>query len=266
MPLPPTLTLVYHARDPHPREIPLADVYRDLDVPASAIRPAVIVNMVQTLDGAVAIDGKAWAIGSDVDHYLFRTLRGWADVVLSGAGTLRRNDVIIATHAAMQRERQAAGRPANPAGVVVSRRADFPDEVLRKRFFTEDGFASIVVTTELARDEDRRRVAAAGAEVLVVPAPAAGDVDVAAVLELLAGRGVRRVLAEGGPETNRRLFEQGLVDELFVTVVPRVAGVGGPQPVLAGLLGGATADLSVMSEFQCRDPDLRAWYLRFAVR
>lgn len=80
----------------------------------------------------------------------------------------------------------------------------------------------------MARDEDRRRVAAAGAEVLVVPAPAAEDVDVAAVLELLAGRGVRRVLA--------------------------------------GLLGGATADLSVMSEFQCRDPDLREWYLRFAVR
>lgn len=267
MPLPETLILVYHGSEPHPRAIPLEAVYRDVHVtPARRDRPAAILNMVQTLDGVVAIDGKASTIGSDVDHYLFRTLRGWADVVLSGSGTLRENDVIATTHPHLRDERIAAGRPANPAAIVVSRRADFPDETLRKRFFTQRDFASIVVTTELARETDRRRIEDAGAEVLTVPVTPSGDVDLAAALGLLAGRGVARVLAEGGPSTNRRLIETGLIDELFVTVAPRVVGRSDAQRMLSGLLGGAEADLRLISEHQSRTPDVREWYFRFEIR
>jgi riboflavin biosynthesis pyrimidine reductase len=264
-PLPETLSLVYHAREAYPREVPLADVYRLLDVPERDDRPAVIVNMVQTLDGVVAIDGKAWSIGSEVDHFLFRTLRGWADVVLSGAGTLRHNDVIIATHEHLRNERLAAGRPANPLAVVVSRRADFPDEVLRKRYFTRRDFASMVVTTELATPEDCRRVAVAGAEVVVVPAGSDGGVDMAALMGLLAARGLRRVLCEGGPETNRKMVEGGLIDELFVTVAAQVAGDGGGRTVLTGLLGSAAANLRVISEYQHRAPAPVEWFFRFAL-
>lgn len=265
MPLPATLSLVYHARESFPREVPLEAVYRTLDVESPGGRPAVIVNMVQTLDGVVAIGGKAWAIGSEVDHYLFRTLRGWADVVLSGAGTLRENDVIAATHASLQAERRAAGRPAHPTAVVVTRRAEFSDDVLRKRFFTHREATPVVVTTELARDADRRRVTTAGAELVVVPATPEGEIDLRAVLDRFSSRGVRRVLAEGGPSTNRRLVEAGLVDELFVTLTARVVGEAGAQAVLTGVLGGAPADLRLISELHCRAPYLREWYLRFAV-
>jgi riboflavin biosynthesis pyrimidine reductase len=264
MDLPDTLSLVYHVREPHPREVPLQAVYRNLDVAFSAGRPAVLVNMVQTLDGVVAVGGKAWTIGSAVDHYLFRTLRAWADAVLSGAGTLRENDVIVTTHAHLQAERQASGRPPDPVAVVVTRRAEFADDVLRKRFFARADTVPVVITTELARDDDRRRVAETGAELVVVPATPAGGVDLRGALDWLSTRGVRRVLAEGGPSTNRGLVEAGLVDELFVTVTPRAAARGG-QPVLAGLLGGASAELGVISEFQYRAPALREWYFRFSV-
>jgi 5-amino-6-(5-phosphoribosylamino)uracil reductase len=263
--LPAALGLVYHAREPYPRAVALDAVYRDLDVASPDDRPAVIVNMVQTLDGVVAIGGKAWSIGSDVDHYLFRTLRGWADVVLSGAGTLRENDVIVSTHPHLQADREASGRPGTPLAVVVSRRADFSDDVLRKRFFTHGGRPPVVATTEQSRAEDRRRVAAAGAEVLVVPAAPSGDVDMRALLALLAARGTGRILCEGGPRTNRLLIESGMVDELFVTVAPRVAGAAGGQPVVAGLLGGAQAELRVISEHQYADAVLREWYFRFGV-
>ena len=67
MALPESLALVYHVREPFPREVPLEHVYRDLQTPPALGRPYVILNMVQTLDGAVAIDGKAWAIGSPVE-------------------------------------------------------------------------------------------------------------------------------------------------------------------------------------------------------
>ncbi len=265
MPLPATLSLVYHAREPYPREIPLEAVYRDLSVQSPHGRPAVILNMVQTLDGVVAIDGKAWTIGSEVDHYLFRILRGWADVVLSGAGTLRRNDVVPRTLPDLQALRVAAGRPANPAAVVFSRRADFPDDVLRKRFFTERDFASIVLTTELVREADERRLEAAGAEVWVVPAGSDGDVDLEAAFGLFADRGIERVLAEGGPATNRRLVAARLLDELFLTIAPRVAPTADPARIITGVLGGGQAGLEVISELQCRAPDVREWYFRFAM-
>jgi len=265
VPLPATLTLVYHAREASPREIPLEAVYRDVRIEPPPGRPAVILNMVQTLDGVVAIDGKAWAIGSEVDHYLFRTLRGWADVVLSGAGTLRQNDIVATTHPHLQAERVAAGRPANPAAVILSRRAEFSGDVLRKRFFTSRDFASIVITTEVAREPDRRRIEEAGAEVWVVPATPAGEVEVAAALGLLADRGITRVLAEGGPATNRRLVDARLLDEFFLTVSPRVAPTPDPQRIVTGLLGGAAADLTLISEMQYRAPHMREWYFRFAV-
>ncbi len=228
-------------------------------------RPFARLNMIQTLDGAVAIDGRAWTLGSDVDHYLFRTLRGWADAVMSGAGTLRRNDVITTTHPELQAERRAAGRPANPPGMVVTRHADFSDEVLAKRFFTQTDFASVVLTTELARQDDVRRIERAGADVWVVPATPSGEVDVVAALGLLMQRGISKLLVEGGPALNRGLVEAGLIDELFLTITPQVAGVPDPPRLLAGIFGGAQARLSLVSEFQYRAPDVREWYYRFAL-
>lgn len=264
MALPETLALVYHARAPYPREVPLAEVYRDVDVAGGRGRPAVALNMVQTLDGAVAVGGRAWPLGSAVDHYLFRTLRGWADAVLSGAGTLRANDVVPLTHPELAAARAAAGRPPNPAAVVVTRAAAFGEDVLGKRFFKGDGFRPIVMTTGQARPEDLARAREAGAEVMVVPTGAGGGVDLAAGLRALAARGVARVLAEGGPGLNRGLVEARLLDELFLTLAARVADAA-TGPVLTGLLGGAPASLVLQSELQYRAPEVREWYFRFAV-
>jgi riboflavin biosynthesis pyrimidine reductase len=88
-------------------------------------------------------------------------------------------------------------------------------------------------------------------------------VDMPAMLALLASRGAARVLCEGGPGTNRRLLDAGLVDELFVTVAPRVVGDAGGRPIAAGLSGGASADLRVISEHQYIAGGLREWYFRF---
>ncbi|MGH2376636.1 MAG: dihydrofolate reductase family protein [bacterium] len=265
MALPETLTLVYDATEPYPHEIPLGDVYRSLALEGSPDRPAIILNMVQTLDGAVALDGKAWTLGSEVDHYLYRTLRGWADAVLSGAGTLRLNDVVATTHPHLQTERATAGRSANPAGVVVSRRAEFDEATLEKRFFTRRDFVSIVLTTHLVRPIQRRRIEDSGVEVMVVPATAAGEVDLAAAVRLLGARGMTRILVEGGPATNRHLVDAGLLDEWFLTVTPHLAGVPNPARIVTGPLGGARARLRVISELQYRAPQPLEWYFRFTV-
>jgi riboflavin biosynthesis pyrimidine reductase len=148
---------------------------------------------------------------------------------------------------------------------VLSRRAEFSDEVLHKRFFTEGDFSRMIITTPHARASDLRRITDAGAQVLVAPATSDGDVDLRALCPLLEDRGVRRVLAEGGPSMNRRLLASGLLDELFLTVSMGVAGGLQAPRLTEGSWDLDRVGLSLISELQYRDPGVREWYLRFSV-
>ena len=68
-------------------------IYEDLDLgaarPRDASRPYVILNMVGSVDGRAAVEGKASGLGSETDRQTMRTLRARADAVMVGAGTLR---------------------------------------------------------------------------------------------------------------------------------------------------------------------------------
>ncbi len=63
---------------------------------------------------------------------------------------------------------------------------------------------------------------------IVRAVPPAADVDLA---ELLRGLGGQVVVSEGGPSLNGQLLAAGLVDEVFLTISPRV--LGGPSPRVA---------------------------------
>jgi riboflavin biosynthesis pyrimidine reductase len=94
-------------------------------------------------------------------------------------------------------------------------------------------------------------------EVIVLPGP---EIDLRLVLSDLWARGMARVVCEGGPTLNRPLFARGLVDELFLTLAPRVDAGRDALPLV---LGDAlpTARLGLRSVFE-RDGEL---FLRYAV-
>jgi riboflavin biosynthesis pyrimidine reductase len=77
------------------------------------------------------------------------------------------------------------------------------------------------------------------------------------VLADLRGRGVERLLCEGGPTLNRALLAEGLLDELFLTISPVVSGEEGPAIVAPG----EAAELELRS-VATADGDL---YLRYSV-
>lgn len=181
-------------------------------------------NFVETLDGVVAIpelerSNALVADESEDDKFLMGLLRAFADVVLIGTGTLlaspkgrwRPAGVYPAGKAAFAELRERLGKPEHPAVAVVTTGAslDVTHPVL------ED---AVVLTT------------AGGASKLegVVPNVIVvndGDwVDLRVALELLRSRGHSLVLAEAGPTTFGELLAQGLVDELFLTVAPVLAG------------------------------------------
>ena len=259
--LPAALRLIYHRDEPAPRDVPLEHVYADLTFPPREPLPFVALNMVQTLDGAAAIGGRAWTIGTAVDHYLYRTLHGAVDAVLAGAGTLRAEDVVAGTHPHLRARRKAAGLPPTPTAVVLTAASSFDETVFGKRFFTGRGYPSLLLTTERARPADIDRVRALDVEVAVVATGDAGLVDIQAALRYLAARGMRRVLAEGGPRLATALLRQGLVDELFLTLTVRLSGDPAAPRILAGEAAIALDPISVYHYID-RAGALREIYLR----
>ncbi len=202
------------------------------DVPRTAGRPGVRVNMVASLDGAITVDGRSGGLGGDADLRVFRALRALADVVLVAAGTVRTEGYgppKLPDEA--QAARRARGQSRLPRIAVVTRSLEMD---WGSRFFTEapEDARAIVVTSARSPADGRRR-AAQVADVLV-----SGDdgVDLAGALTRLTrlgADGVASVLCEGGPTLNRALAAEGLLDELCLTVSPRLVGGDGPR-MLAG--------------------------------
>ena len=209
----------------HIDPVDAAVVYADL--PEAAGRPGVRVNMIASVDGATAIGGVSKPLGGPPDRFVYRLLRSFADVVLVAAGTVRAENYkparLYDEHVDARRARRQADRPRI---AVVSRRLDLDWDA---PLFTEAVERTIVVTTidapadGLARARARADVIQAGME----------DVDLRTAVEALAGFGMRHVLAEGGPSLNGALAAADLIDELCLTISPRLAG-GDAKRILTG--------------------------------
>jgi riboflavin biosynthesis pyrimidine reductase len=182
-------------------------------------QPWLRANMVSTADGAArSPDGLSAGISSDADRRVFGRLRGLADVVLAGAGTVRQENYRPAqVKPDFIDRRRAAGQAPVPAIAVLSRSLELD---LTSALFTEATERTIVITTA-SSDADARARTAHVADVIV-----AGDrdVDVVAAVAALRERGLARIHAEGGPTLLGELAARGLLDELLLTVSPVLAG------------------------------------------
>lgn len=75
-----------------------------------------------------------------------------------------------------------------------------------------------------------------GKRLVVVESGPEGRTDLPALLRSLRGEGVRALLCEGGPTLHGALQAAGLVDELFLTIAPKLSGGGAPPRILEGEL------------------------------
>lgn len=186
--------------------------------PTPPERPWLLVNMVASLDGAVTIDGRSGGLARPADKAMFSALRGVADVVLAGAGTVRIEHYgpprpADATRAA----RVERGQSPAPRLAIASRSLDLD---VTQPMFTEAEAPPLVLTCGAAppaRCEALREVA----EVIVT-----GDatVDLAAAMAALHARGVRTIACEGGPHLNGDLLLEDLIDEWALTIAPVLVG------------------------------------------
>jgi len=168
------------------------------DRPASG-RALVRLNMISSADGSSAVAGLSGGLGNRDDHAVFAALRAAADAVVVGLGTA------IAEHYHPTPE-------SGPALYVVS---ETPDVSAAAHLFE-----SKHTTLVLPEGADEPSVAAP-----VIRAGPGPFVDLAELVARLAGK---VVLAEGGPTLAGAMVADGLVDEFFLTLAPRVvAGSAG---------------------------------------
>jgi riboflavin biosynthesis pyrimidine reductase len=190
---------------------------------APADRPYVYVNMIATVDGHAAIDGRSAGLGDEGDLETLLELRTLADAVLIGTGTLRAEgyDRLVRSEERRAR-RRAAGLAEDPLAVLISRRFNIPWEA---GLFQAPEQPVLIYTGIEGPVPD----VPAPVEVvsLVDPTPAAALAD-------LRRRGVLALLNEGGPTLHGALHAAGLVDELFVTVAPLLTGDDDEPTIIAG--------------------------------
>jgi 2,5-diamino-6-(ribosylamino)-4(3H)-pyrimidinone 5'-phosphate reductase len=201
----------------------------------------VLLNFASTLDGKInpapgKRAGTFMMSRHREDPRRMRVLRAEADAVLIGAANLRADDPDLALSADERSSRRAAGKP-EPLRIVVTTAGEGLSPTM-KMFDPKRGGPAIVVHTK-RMPADRRRALAAAAELVQL-----GD-DGVGMPELLAWlyeRGVRTLLCEGGGQLVAQLFADRAVDELYLTIVPRILG-GNDAPTLAGGPGFAANDI-----------------------
>src|SRR3954464_11751387 len=165
-----------------PRAVATDDVeaaYADITDRRGAGRPYVVVNMVCSADGAIAIQGRTKALSSEADRHVFHYLRSLADVILVGAQTVRAEGYgPPKIREARQAERGARGQQAAPRIAVVSSSLDLD---WGSRLFTESPTRPILLTTEEAEVPAEARavtdVVVAGSGRVAMPAALAALSD-----------------------------------------------------------------------------------------
>jgi riboflavin biosynthesis pyrimidine reductase len=190
----------------------------DLHRPPPPGRPWLLLDMVASVDGRIALDGRVGELSTPPDKALFRHLRCLADSVLVGAQTVRVEGYgPVRCDEAHQVRRTARAQAPQPRLCIVSRSLDLDT---RSRVFDEGGPLPVIFTCAASPLRER----AALAEVAHVEVAGGDTVDMAAVLATLRDWGSELVVCEGGATLNSELVEADLVDELCLTVSPVLGG------------------------------------------
>lgn len=175
-------------------------------------RPWVMMNFVSSIDGGTAFDGRSSRLSDEDDQELFKTLRAVPDVILVGAATVQAEDYgPVMLDDERRGRRLAVGLTEVPVLAIVSGRLSFDPEA---RVFSDPDHQPMVIT---GPDAEPAKLAMLGdaADVIILD-----EITPAAILTRLGAASV--IHCEGGPRLAGQFVAAGLVDEMHITVAPKM--------------------------------------------
>jgi riboflavin biosynthesis pyrimidine reductase len=234
------------------RVVPVEGGELDLDAPDARTtllnwytpldREYVRLNLVTTLDGrAAGADGTSESLTSRADRTILGVIRELAGVVLVGAESVRREGYM---------------RPRSAALAIVTASGDLTGHRLTSH---PDRTAPIFVFTTAAA-ADRAAATVPGATVVVLESTSTDRIDLADVIASLRLEGYARIVAEGGPRLAEQLVRASLIDEVCLTVMPRLGGPAVP------VLGATAAVITPLAAVQLLVDESGAQYGRWSLR
>ncbi|MEU2611063.1 dihydrofolate reductase family protein [Micromonospora sp. NPDC007271] len=181
-------------------------------------RPYVLLSCAMSIDGYIDdATAERLLLSNDADLDRIDAVRSACDAILVGAATVRRDDPRLLVRSDRRRaERVARGLPPSPVKVTVTGSGDLDPAA---RFFTLGDGAKLVYCPSGVAEKTREQV---GGVATVIDAGT--QVTPEALLTDLAGRGVRRLMVEGGGRVHCQFLTAGLADELHLVVAPFFVG------------------------------------------
>jgi len=217
----------------------LATFYGRLQFPVRRDRAYAIGNFVETLDGVVTLNIPGQSGGGPIsgfnqhDHAVMGLLRAVADAVIVGAGTQRvavrhrwtAEYIYPAFAEAYGQLRTALGKTEAPLNVIVTARGEVDPGL---PLFQSGDVPVLIVTSRQGEERIREQGISIPPWVGVSVVQGAGTLDAEAILQTVQRCGrVRKcdiILVEGGPKLLGDFFAERLLDELFLTLAPQIAG------------------------------------------
>lgn len=177
-------------------------IYESLSFPverAGPNRPYAFINMVTTIDGKILTGNRGEPVqdlGSDYDHKVMRTIQSAAEAVMIGAGSQRSSDKIT--------------YPGHLLRFVVSKSGNL---LYASRFFEDDPTRAFVLCPHATHVPVGIRTLRVGRT----------EMDFVEALRIMKQDfGITKLLVEGGSDLNAQLLALDLIDELFLTLAPKV--------------------------------------------
>lgn len=211
---------------PEARQVEILDLLSDLALAGRAgdERPYTVANFISSADGRAAFQGRSGQLGDQADREMFHGLREQVEAVLVGTVTMRLERYGRLTRDPERRARRVqAGLASDPLMCVVTRRGDVPTEA---PVFSEPE-ARVIVFGPPGTQIDH-----VPAQVEIVALDPGEMTLTTAMRRLRADFGIRTLLCEGGPTLFGGLLAEGLIDELFLTLAPKLVA-GGSEPTIS---------------------------------
>jgi 2,5-diamino-6-(ribosylamino)-4(3H)-pyrimidinone 5'-phosphate reductase len=172
----------------------------------------VLINAAMTIDGKIATNRGDSAISSKRDLRRLHRLRSSVDAIIIGIST-----VIVDNPRLTVRLVKRCG--TTPVRIIVDSTGKIPlDSKILK---SASKINTIVAVTSKASDKRIDKIKSAGALVIVA---GTRTVDLKELFYILKKMGFNKILVEGGGELNWSVLQLGIVNELMVTVAPRIVG------------------------------------------